>query len=198
MTKIIAFAGRKQSGKTTCAEALRNLYNKSVNNDHAAKIYSFADPLKKNICMDILGLTYDQCYGSDDNKNELTNNYWENKQLTAREVMQFVGTDIFRKMQHNVWVDATIKQIEKESPELAIIADCRFPNEVMSLKNKGGLVIKLMRNPHNSDHESEKALDYNNFDHRKFDIIIFNNELDIPQQLIAIYDFLMKKGILKL
>ena len=149
MTKIVAFAGRKQSGKTTCAEAVRDLYNHTAKNENAAKIYSFADPLKKNICMDILGLTHDQCYGSDDNKNELTNNYWNDKQLTAREVMQFVGTDIFRKMQNNIWVDATLKQIDQDQPELAIISDCRFPNEVLALKDIGGLIIKLTRNPYN-------------------------------------------------
>lgn len=195
MTKIVAFAGRKQSGKTTCAEALRNLYNYYAVNKDGAKIYSFADPLKKDICMNILGLSYDQCYGTDDNKNELTNNFWEDKQLSAREVMQFVGTDIFRKMQNDVWVNATLNKIKEEEPELAIISDCRFPNEVMAVKNAGGLVIKLMRNPFNSDHASETALDTNNFNHVNFDLVIFNQHLDIPHQLTAVYDFLMKKGI---
>jgi hypothetical protein len=41
---------------------LQELYSK-------IKIYNFADVLKQDICMNILGLEYDQCYGSDDEKN---------------------------------------------------------------------------------------------------------------------------------
>ncbi|GAG82717.1 unnamed protein product [marine sediment metagenome] len=40
------------------------------------KLYSFASPLK-NLCMDILGLTHEQCYGTDDQKNTLTHLKWE-------------------------------------------------------------------------------------------------------------------------
>ena len=193
MTKILAFAGRKQSGKTTCSEFIRDLYP-----DEDIKIYNFADPLKKDICMNILGLTYEQCYGDDDQKNTLVDAQWEGKQLTAREVMQFVGTDIFRKMQNNVWAGATIKKIQSEQPKLAIIADCRFPNEVEAIRDIGGTVIKLTRNPFNSDHASEIALDTKNYDPRNFDLIITNHLLSIPHQNEVVYRFLNKKGILPL
>lgn len=191
--KIIAFAGRKQSGKTTCSEFVKDLFP-----DEDVKIYNFADPLKKDICMNILGMTHDQCYGSDEQKNELVNCYWDGKQLTAREVMQFVGTNIFRQMQNNVWADATIKKIQNEQPKLAIIADCRFPNEVEAIKNAGGIIVKLTRNPFNSNHESETALDWNRYNHNNFDIVITNHILSIPHQNEVVYRFLKKKGILPL
>lgn len=197
MTKILAFAGRKQSGKTTCADAVVG-FGKEISPNSNIKIYNFADVLKNDICINILGLTYDQCYGTDDQKNELTNNYWEDKQLTAREVMQLVGTDIFRKLQLNVWVDATLNKINKEGVDLAIIADCRFPNEVEAVKKSGGSVIKLNRNPFNSNHASEVALDPKNFDNSRFDLIVFNQNLTIPQQTYAVLKFLTKKGILPL
>lgn len=193
MTKIVAFAGRKQSGKSTCAEFIKSLCD-----ENDVKIYNFADPLKQDICMNILGLTHDQCYGNDDSKNTLTNVQWDGKFLTAREVMQFVGTDIFRKMQNDVWANATIYKIQQESPKLALIADCRFPNEVEAVKNIGGTVLKLTRNPFNSDHDSETALDHHKFDHRKFDVIITNHLLTIPHQNEVVYKFLKKKGILPL
>lgn len=196
MTKILAFAGRKQSGKTTCSEFVANVY--AGNNLGTTKIYNFADPLKQDICINILGLTRDQCYGDDTNKNELVNCYWDNKQLTAREVMQFIGTDVFRKMQHNVWASATINKIQKEQPELAIIADCRFPNEVDIIKNAGGYVIKLTRNPFNSDHASETALDFDKYDHNVFDMVLFNDKMSISEQNKQIYAFLQQKGILPL
>lgn len=193
MTKIIAFAGRKQSGKTTSAEFVANLFWKYGD----AKIYNFADPLK-TLCIDILGLEYNQCYGSDEDKNQLVNCYWDNKQLTAREVLQIVGTDMFRKMQNHVWSNATIRQILREQPNVAIIADCRFPNEVDAIKNVGGIVIKLTRNPHHSDHASEIALDPNQYDQFNFDLIIENHDINITEQNKIIFDFLQFKGILPL
>ena len=193
MTKIIAFAGRKQSGKTTSAEFVSNLICKHGE----AKIYNFADPLK-NLCIDILGLEYRQCYGSDEDKNQLVNCYWDNKQLTAREVLQIVGTDMFRKMQNNVWSNATIRQIQRENSDMAIIADCRFPNEVTAIKNVAGIVIRLSRNPHNSDHTSEIALDPDRYDQSLFDLVIDNDNMTITEQNKVIYEFLHFKGILPL
>lgn len=198
MTKILGFAGRKQSGKTTCSEFVSKYCNGSIEPFNCAKIYNFADPLKKDICINILGLTHEQCYGEDIDKNTLTNIFWEGKELTAREVMQFVGTDIFRKMKTDVWAGATINKINLEKPRLAIIADCRFPNEVEAIKSAGGFVIKLMRNPHNSDHDSETALDLCNYDHNNFDLVIYNNDLRIVEQNDIILRFLKDKGILPL
>lgn len=197
MTKIIAFAGRKQSGKTTCSEYVARIYIEKIYGQKA-RIYNFADPLKKDVCINILGLTYDQCYGTDDHKNTLTQCYWDDKRLTAREVMQFIGTDIFRKMKQNVWASAIINKIHIDDPELAIIADCRFPNEVKAIRDVGGLVIKLTRNPFNSNHASETALDPENYDANNFDLIINNHELSIQQQNDIIHNFLTLKGVLPL
>lgn len=198
MTQIIAFAGRKQSGKTTCAEFVSNVYIGNLLGK--IKIYNFADPLKQDICMSILGLTYHQCYGSDESKNETTRCYWPDtdKSMTAREVMQYIGTDVFRKLQKNVWADATIYKIQQEKYDFALIADCRFPNEVQAVKDAGGIVIKLTRNIYNSDHPSETALDYDNYDHKNFDLVIDNTNINISMQNKILYTFLCDKGILPL
>jgi len=196
MTKIIAFAGRKQSGKTTCSEFVAKHFNGALEQFNKAKIYNFADPLKQDICINILGLTYDQCYGDDISKNQFTEVYWEEKRLTAREVMQFVGTDIFRKMKQDVWAGATIKKIQTQQPDLAIIADCRFPNEVETVKLAGGIVIKLTRNPYDSDHESETALDESNYSAENFDLVIHNDSLSIPEQNQIILNFLKNKKVI--
>ena len=195
---IIAFAGRKQSGKTTCSEFVQKYFNGVIEPFNSAKIYNFADPLKQDICINILGLTEYQCYGTDDQKNELVDCYWDTKQLTAREVMQMVGTDMFRAMQKNVWSSATIRKIQNDKPKLAIIADCRFPNEVDAVKDAGGIVIKLTRNPHNSDHTSEIALDPNNFDQSNFDLVVDNRNISIDEQNTSLMLFLQNKGILPL
>lgn len=195
-SNIIAFAGRKQSGKTTCSEFVAKYFNGTVEPFNSARIYNFADPLKNDICINILGLTHDQCYGEDMDKNTLTDVQWNGKQLTAREVMQFVGTDLFRKMKHDVWSSATINQIHRDSPGLAIIADCRFPNEVDAVKQAGGMVIKLMRNLYNSDHDSETALDPLNYSQSNFDLIINNQDISISEQNDIVLQFLKKKGVL--
>lgn len=193
---IIAFAGRKQSGKTTCAQFVGETYQKDMGGEY--KIYNFADPLKQDICMNILGLTYEQCYGTDEEKNTMTECYWNNNQMSAREVMQVVGTDMFRKMQTNVWSEATIRKINKDQPPLAIIADCRFPNEVQAVKNAGGIVIKLTRNPYNSNHASETALDPDKYNPQLFDLVIDNHNLTIDEQNNILLDFLTHKGVLLL
>ncbi len=193
---IIAFAGRKQSGKTTCSEFVAKYYNGLIEPINSAKIYNFADPLKKDICINILGLSHEQCYGEDIDKNTNTDIYWNDTQLTAREVMQFVGTDIFRKMKPDVWAGATISKIQREQPQLAIIADCRFPNEVEAVKNAGGFVIKLTRNPYNSDHTSEVALDPENYSVSNFDLVIYNENLTIAEQNSVVLNFLKKKEVL--
>jgi hypothetical protein len=100
--------------------------------------------------------------------------------------MQIIGTDIFRKLDPDVWVKATISKIVREKPDIAIITDCRFPNEVESIQNIGGKVLRLTRNPHNSDHLSESILDKDKFDWSKFDYVIDNVDSSIYDQVSQI------------
>lgn len=238
-TKIIAFSGKKQSGKTTCANFIYGLYLSQINafetvtvnkqglleivkkdDDNVfivdppryyqkldgcdvyilnvieqiskyIKIYSFADPLKLDICMNILGLTYDQCYGTDDQKNTETHIKWQDKYLSSREVMQFVGTDLFRKMFENVWPSSAIRKIQKDSPGIALITDCRFPNEVQAIRENGGTVVRLTRNENSSsDHISENVLNRENFDWNMFDYIIDNKDMTILEQCNAVHEII--------
>lgn len=173
--KIIAFSGRKQSAKNLCATQLTEFINE-FNKDIVVKHYSFADALK-SICIDILGLEYNQCYGSDEDKNTPTDIVWNGNELTARQVMQIVGTDIFRSLKPNVWTEATIRKIQKDNPDIAIITDCRFPNEIDAVHDAKGIVIRLTRSIDASNHPSESALDKENYDWNNFDIILDNKEL---------------------
>ena len=195
MTHILSFSGRKQSGKSTSADYIISLINEHKFN-MSYKIYSFADPLKQDICMNILGLTYDQCYGSDDDKNTMTDLWWDGAQLTAREAMEIIGTKIFRALKTNVWVDATINKIKKENVDLAIISDCRFPNEVGAVKNSGGLNIRLELDPFHSDAISENSLDQDVYDWSNFDIIIKNSKMTIEEKNREITRFLYDYNIL--
>ena len=79
--------------------------------------------------------------------------------MTAREFMQYFGTDIMRKMYEPIWVNACIKKIQQEQSGLAIIADVRFPNEAKAIEQAGGKVVRLTREVHEDNHSSEVALD---------------------------------------
>lgn len=158
--------------------------------NNKVKIYNFADVLKQDVCMKILGLTYEQCYGSDEDKNKPTGLTYENKEMSSRDILQFIGTDIFRKLKPNVWVDATINKIKLEKPKLAIITDCRFPNEIEAIKSNGGKVLRLTRDPHHSNHLSESILDMANYDWNNFDFILDNSDMNLFDQLSHTKDIL--------
>ena len=162
------------------------------------KIYNFADNLKR-ICIDVLGLTERQCYGTEEEKSSNTNFDWSNMvlygskkssaKMTAREVMQYVGTDFFRRIYPQVWVDSTIRKIENEKPDLAVVVDCRFPNEVEGIQNAGGKVIRLSRNVFGKkdQHPSETALD----EYDKFDCTINNQDMSVAEQNESLYNQLI-------
>jgi len=142
------------------------------------KIYHFADYLKK-ICVDLFGLTESQVYGSDEDKNTETS-----YNMTAREFLQYFGTDIMRKIKDNIWVEATIKTINQEQSLVSLIPDVRFPNEIEAIHKAGGVVVRLTRDVHGSTHHCESSLDKENFDWSFFDHII-ENENGTVEDLIS-------------
>tara|TARA_Y100001978_G_C23650049_1_gene412921 strand:- start:747 stop:1301 length:555 start_codon:yes stop_codon:yes gene_type:complete len=164
------------------------------------KIYNFADTLKE-LCIDVLGLTYEQCYGTDEEKNSTTNinlsdavfDTMRNRKMTAREVMQYVGTDFFRRIYPNVWVDSTIRKIKKDKSFLSVVVDCRFPNEIEGIRQAGGKVVRLTRNIFGDEdlHPSETALDK----YDEFDYVIDNQSMSISQQNEALYNKLVDWGM---
>ena len=97
-------------------------------------------------------------------------------------------------MYPNVWVDSTIKRIKTENPELAVVVDCRFPNEVSGIKGAGGHVIRLTRNVfgEKDQHPSEIALD----DFKGFDLYIDNQDMSVSEQNEALYNILAEWGVI--
>ena len=80
--------------------------------------------------------------------------------------------------------------------DLAIISDCRFPNEVGAVKNSGGLNIRLELDPFHSDAISENSLDQDVYDWSNFDIIIKNSKMTIEEKNKEILRFLYDYNIL--
>ena len=79
--------------------------------------------------------------------------------MTVREVLQVLGTDIFRRIYPSIWAEAPFKKTWLET-DFVIVSDVRFPNEKEAIENHGGIVIRILRETNIRDeHESEKALD---------------------------------------
>ena len=79
--------------------------------------------------------------------------------MTTREVLQFVGTELFRnQLDPDVWLNSVFMQPWEEN-DVVIIADARFPNEAM-LGREHGLLISIERDTgiENDGHASENAL----------------------------------------
>ncbi len=151
---LIGLTGYKFSGKDTVGNYLCDKYD--------FKRLAFADPLKK-ACHDIFGFNDEQLYGS---KKEDIDEFWG---VNPRQIFQFVGTELFRNQMKNiipdigndVWVKSMEKQIldiENINVNL-VITDIRFQNELDIIKKYGGVIIRVLRNDNNDNHESEKNID---------------------------------------
>ena len=175
--------------------------------------FSFAKPLK-DMCIDLLGLTYEQCYGSDEQKNSLTHLRWEDMPgnvvigtddggyaelypdkegfMTAREVLQYVGTDIFRAMYEKVWTDNGIKRFVASNTQFGTFSDVRFPNELEVIHEAGGKVLRFLRRPKMDLHKSEIAMD--DLPDDAYDAVLDNREMSIPEQNEAVHQILLGWG----
>jgi len=112
---LIGIAGRARSGKDTMGAALAHHFG------YAAKQYSFANALKC-YCR-VAGL------------------------MTVKDgpLLQIIGTDIYRRKEDGFWIRMLQYQIEEENPDIAIITDCRFHNELAFIRNKNGVLIRMKR-----------------------------------------------------
>ena len=145
MNKLIALTGLKGSGKDTTADyIIKNYYNWEKD--------SFAGTLKDAVSA-IFGWDRKMLAGEtvgDRNEREQVDEYWSKKlgyDVTPRNMLQRFGTDILRCNLHKaIWVDSLERKIVNSSKNI-IITDCRFKNELDMIREIGGTVIRIERNP---------------------------------------------------
>lgn len=170
---IICLAGRKRSGK----ESVFKLMYPYVANPRE---FQFAEPLKK-FCIDTLGLTREQCYGGDSDRESPTKYKWgfvskeirerygkqAEEVMTARDVLQVVGTDLVRDQFYvNTWAEAGVRNTIGKATT-CIFSDTRFPNEIEAIFSLSQeylynrpVICRLYRETGLVDlHKSESALD---------------------------------------
>jgi len=166
------------------------------------KVYSFADRLKQTLEI-VFSIPHENLCGADEEKNMQSHLKWEDMPgytgpktgyMTFREVAQYFGTEVCRKMMDNCWIQACYTDILADESPIAVVDDARFPNEVMFMKNKGAKVIKLARSPNKEDtHTSETALD--SLGDTVFDAVIYNEGMTMKEKNEAVLNECLRLGV---
>jgi hypothetical protein len=139
--KIIGLTGYKGSGKDTAANFMWFL---------GYKRFAFADNLKK-ICEIAFGLSHAQLHG---NAKEIIDTRYN---LTPRQIMQIVGTDLFKNRFPHIWINA-FKNTYIPG-KCYVITDVRFEDEAQCIKECGGKIICINRGlKRNDTHISEREI----------------------------------------
>jgi hypothetical protein len=140
---IIGVCGFIGSGKDTIADYLVNF--------HEFRRESFASTLKDAVAA-VFGWDRTLLEGRTKEAREWREQvdpWWAARldmpTLTPRWVLQYWGTEVCRKAFHDdIWI-ASLENKLRNSRDHVVISDCRFPNEISSIKNAGGQIVWVQR-----------------------------------------------------
>jgi hypothetical protein len=140
---IIGICGFIGSGKDTIADYLVNF--------HEFRRESFASTLKDAVSA-VFGWDRTLLEGRTKEAREWREQvdpWWAERlampTLTPRWVLQYWGTEVCRKGFHDdIWISSLENKL-RNSKDHVVISDCRFPNEIASIKNAGGKIIWVQR-----------------------------------------------------
>lgn len=153
---IIVISGKARAGKDTLGKMLQEAMEEEY------FIMAYATDLKRRLREDF-DLSREQLHGNlkevpDERYPKKDGGYW-----TPREMLQFIGTDVYRSIDDLFWVKQLFKYVDRNNLKNVIIIDGRFPEEIEEVKNRGGFHVKIFRDAdveiHGTDHASETALD---------------------------------------
>jgi len=140
---IIGVCGFIGSGKDTIADFLVNF--------HEFRRDSFAATLKDAVAA-VFGWDRDLLEGRTKEARawrEQVDPWWAERLgmpgLTPRLILQLWGTEVCRRAFHDdIWI-ASLENKLRNSQDNIVISDCRFPNEIRSIKSAGGQVVWVKR-----------------------------------------------------
>ena len=140
---IIGICGFIGSGKDTVADYLTNF--------HEFRRESFASTLKDAVAH-VFGWDRTMLEGRTKEAREWREQidpWWATRldmpNLTPRWVLQYWGTEVCRKAFHDdIWI-ASLENKLRTSKDHVVISDCRFPNEIKSIKDAGGIIAWVQR-----------------------------------------------------
>lgn len=140
---IIGVVGFIGAGKDTVADYLVNF--------HEFRRDSFANTLKDAVAA-VFGWDRELLEGRTKQAREWREQvdpWWAQRlnmpNLTPRWVLQYWGTEVCRRgFADDIWI-ASLENKLRNSQDNIVISDCRFPNEIKSIKSAGGQVIWVKR-----------------------------------------------------
>ncbi len=144
---ILGIVGAASSGKSTVAARLVKTYSYAE--------YSFAKPLK-DLCAEQFswdrallddatpeGVAYKE--GPTDLWLPVDNGYAA-ESGTRREVLQYLGADVFRAMDRDHWVRrARVQLVGMPARPGIVMPDVRFENEIALIRELGGSILRTVR-----------------------------------------------------
>lgn len=198
---IIGISGKARSGKDTFA---RMLAEELFDLTHIRFVMmAFAHGIKTRVQKDF-DLSYEQLWGDEketiDTRYPKPNSPDKSDFWSGREIMQSYG-EFFRSIYPNFWIKYLFDIAEDKGYKNLIITDVRHPNEVSSVVDRDGYIIKVeSERPdkpvvYSTQHISETALD----DFDAYDFVVSNNGgLDLLKKSATdVAKFLIKSESLK-
>jgi len=151
---LIGIAGNKGHGKDTVGSMLVDEYG--------FEALAFADPIKEAVKV-ALYMTDEQVYGTQAQKEAIDPRYG----FSPRHAMQTLGTEWGRDLlREDIWPTvlwARIDRLKAEGFTKFCITDVRFPNEAKEIRDRGGVIVKVIRpgveTDAHSEHVSEALID---------------------------------------
>lgn len=140
---IIGIVGLIGAGKDTAADYFCNF--------HGFKRESFAGTLKDAVSQ-VFSWDRELLEGRTSASRqwrEEVDEWWAERldipNLTPRWVLQQWGTEVCRKAFHDdIWI-ASVENKLRTARDNIVISDCRFPNEIESIRRAGGKVVRIAR-----------------------------------------------------
>jgi hypothetical protein len=163
MTTIIGICGFIGSGKDTAADYLVNF--------HEFRRDSFAATLKDAVAA-VFSWDRELLEGRTKAAREWREQidpWWAERlnmpNLTPRWVLQWWGTEVCRRSFHDdIWI-ASLEARLRNAKDNIVISDCRFPNEIIAIKNAGGKVIRVVRGEDPEWYDVAVETNQGNFNH---------------------------------
>lgn len=164
---LIGICGAKRSGKNTFAELVQRELSEYITTQA-----SWAELLKKSayyalgmpkeiVNKDLYRLWADGF--KEGHTVNIVNSVGETiHSISGREFLQFYGTEAHREIfGDNFWIEIFWSNNDFSETDFVFITDCRFDNEAQSVKDKGGIIIKIVNEKAESSidkHDSESGI----------------------------------------
>lgn len=156
MIRIIAFTGKRGNGKSTASNKVREVLEGQ--NLTVVRI-NFKDGLVSTMREKLSGTLEETAKMY----NMTVNQLFDDKPPIMRKLMQEIGTEVYRAIDNDYWVNQWKIMVEGMKDDVVVIVDdVRFQNEFDAVKSLGGTVTRIVATNKEKvvdEHQSEKEQD---------------------------------------